>query len=288
MIIRLGKFEAVITLTIVVSISFIFAICFEGKSVTASTDVNTRPLPIVMYHHITTNESKAGKYTVTEKEFVSDLEYLKTNGYNSITVADLADFVNGKSTLPEKPVMITFDDGFESFYSIAYPRLKQYNMKAVVSVIGSVTEKYSQINDHNINYSNLTWTEINEMHRSGLVEFQNHSYNMHSSEKGQRKGISRMSGEDADLYKSRLTEDLLRTQELFSLKCGFRPIAVAYPFGACSKDTTAIIKECGFICTLGCEEKINLISVGNSSCLYNLGRFNRASGVKSEDFFEKI
>ena len=288
MIIRLSKFEAVITLTVIITVSFIFAVSREIKTLPASTDVETVTLPIVMYHNITCDKSKAGKYTVTDNEFRKDLEYIRSNGYTTITVNELSEYVNGKAALPEKPIMITYDDGFESFYALAYPLLKQYGMKAVVSVIGSVAEKYSAIDDHNINYSNLTWDEINEMAKSGFVEFQNHSYNMHNSQNGQRKGISKKKGESDEEYKKALTADLIKAQELFSTNCGFAPIAVAYPYGAKSKSTLEIIKECGFVCTLGCEEKTNKIIAGNSECLFNLGRYNRASGIETEKFFSKI
>lgn len=288
MIIRLSRFEAVIALTVAVTLSFAFAVHYERKTVSASTGSEAVSLPVVMYHNITKNSQKAGKYTVTEKEFIADLEYIKENGYTPITVAELADYVNGKNTLPEKPIMITFDDGFESFYFIAYPLLKEYRMKAVVSVIGSVTEKYSAINDHNISYSNLTWSEINEMHESGFVEFQNHSYNMHHCEKGERKGLSRKKGEADNEYVKALTDDLGKTQKLFRENCGFEPIAVAYPYGAFSKNTLDIVKSCGFICTLGCEERVNIITAGSSNCLFNLGRFNRPSGIETEAFFSKL
>lgn len=288
MIIRLSKFEAVIALSLVVLLSFAFALKSEDKSVTASTAAETAVLPVLMYHNITKNSARAGRYTVTEDEFIADLEYIRDKGYTAVTVSELEAFVNGNASLPEKPIMITFDDGFESFYVIAYPLLRQYGMKAVVSVIGSVTEKYSAIDDHNISYSNLTWQEIIEMRESGCVEFQNHSYNMHNNQNGQRKGISKLKGESESEYKAALTADLYKAQELFYTNCGFRPAAVAYPYGAKSKSTLSIIKDCGFTCTLGCEEKTNTVTVGDSECLFNLGRYNRASGIATAEFFEKI
>ncbi len=288
MIIRLDKFEAAVAISVILTISFIFAVNSEEKYIATSIDNNTKLLPIVMYHHITRNDKRAGEYTVTEKEFENDLEYIRSKGYTTVTVADLSDYVNGKSALPEKPIMITFDDGFESFYSIAYPLLKEHSMKAVVSVIGSVTEKYSKINDHNINYSNMTWSEINEMHQSGLIEFQNHSYNMHSAKNGGRKGISKKYKESDSEYKKLLVDDLCKTQKLFMENCSFEPTAVAYPYGAYSKNTLKIVKECGFICTLVCEERINKITVGDKNCLFNLGRYNRPGGMSTADFFDKL
>ena len=288
MIIRLSKFETAIVLSVILALSFISAVSSEDKTLTTSTDIRTRLLPIIMYHHITVNKEKAGEYTVTEEEFRCDLQYIKDNGYTTVTIEDISNYVNGKSNLPDKPIMITFDDGFESFYSIAYPILKENNMRAVVSVIGSVTEKYSAINDHNISYSNLTWSEINEMHQSGLIEFQNHSYNMHSCKSGERKGISQLQGESDSQYRKSLTEDLYKTQKLFEENCGFKPTAIAYPYGAYSKNTLKIVKECGFTCTLVCEERINKITVGDSNCLFSLGRYNRPSGISTEDFFKKL
>ncbi len=288
LIIHLSKFEAVITVAIIITVSFIFAVNSENKTEQVNADAESIYLPIVMYHHVTESQSKAGKYTVLKSELTSDLEYLKSNGYSTVTVADLINYVDGKSNLPEKPIMITFDDGFESFYTLVFPLLKQYNMKAVVSVIGSVTEKYSKIDDHNINYSNLDWNEIRELHKSGFVEIQNHSFDMHKSDTAGRKGISKIKNESLKDYKTALTADLNTLQKLFEENCGFTPDAVAYPYGAYSKSTLDIVKSCGFRCTLLCEERTNKITVGNENSLYNLGRYNRESGIKTEDFFVKL
>ena len=289
MIIRPSKFEAVIAVMLIITVSFIFAVKSENRIVSqVSSGAQSVKVPVIMYHHITESEKKAGKYTVMKGELMSDLEYLTENGYNTVTVADLIAFVNNEKTLPEKPIMITFDDGFESFYTLGYPLFAQYNMKAVVSVIGSATETYSEINDHNINYSNMTWSEIKELHESGIVEIQNHSYDMHKSDSKGRKGISKLKNESLKEYRSALTEDLNRLQDLLEKNCGFRPTAIAYPYGAYSKNTLEIIKSCGFSSSFVCEERVNIITSGDKECLYNLGRYNRESGISTEDFFNKI
>ena len=104
-------------------------------------------LPIVMYHQLTEKSSAAGKYVLMLEQFEKDLIYLKENGYSSITLAQLFDYSEGKGSMPEKPVMITFDDGCETVYTYALPLLEKYGFTAVCFIIGSVTDKYSGIND---------------------------------------------------------------------------------------------------------------------------------------------
>ncbi len=288
MIIRLGKFEVTIFCALIIFFSFIGAISYENKSTATISQAQSVKLPIVMYHHITEDESKTGKYTVLAEELESDLEYILSKGYTAVTVQDLIDFVNHGKSLPEKPIMITFDDGFESFYCLAFPLLKAHSVKAVVSVIGSITEKYSKINDHNINYSNLTFDEIKELNENGLVEIQNHSYDMHHNHPNGRKGMSKKKNEAEEDYALVLKNDLDKMQEIMWNNCKIKPTAVVYPYGAYSENTLEAVKNCGFECTMLCEERINLITKGNTECLYNLGRYNRPSGVSTEVFFENI
>ncbi len=288
MIIRPGKFEAVILSGILICISFIFALRAENNAAPASSIKESVELPIIMYHHITESPEKAGRYTVLTSEFISDIQLLQNKGYTAVTVKELINYVNGNSPLPEKPIMITFDDGFESFATLAYPVLKKNNLKSVVSVIGSVTERYSQIDDHNTNYSNLNFDKINELLSEGITEIQNHSYDMHKSQKGQRKGISRLPSETEEQYKEALSEDLLTVQKILKLKCGITPDCVVLPFGAYSSETLGIIKKLGFKSTMLCEERVNTIIRNEPDTLFSLGRYNRESGITSEEFFSRF
>ena len=183
--------------------------------------------------------------------------------------------------------MITFDDGFESFYELCLPILKKYNIKAVLSVIGVQCEKYTDTDDHNIAYSNLNWEAVKKLSQSGYVEIGNHTYDLHHNEKGERKGMSRLPGESEEAYKKVIADDINKMQLLMKQRAQVVPKTVAYPYGAFNKLTTEIIKTKGFICSLTCEEKINVITK-NSEDLYNLGRYNRPSGITSEEFFSPI
>ena len=183
--------------------------------------------------------------------------------------------------------MITFDDGHESFYEYIYPILKQYDLKAVLSVVGSFTDTFTENEDHNINYSYLTWKQINELSDSGYVEIGNHTYDLHSIDKG-RKGCSKNPGEDIEQYKNFLTKDVMKLQEKILNYTGNNLKIFTYPFGRYTKETKQIIKDLGFSVIFSCEERVNIIDKNNSEFLYNLGRFNRPNGISSEQFFQKI
>lgn len=250
------------------------------------------PLTIIMYHNITKKPALTGKYAVSTAEFESDLKYLKNNGYSPVSMKEVTDFAYNGTPLPEKPVVITFDDGYESFYAYAYPLLEKYGFKAVVNVVGSFAEHYTEIeaegnkDAHNLDYSYLNYRELRELAESGIVEIGNHTYDMHTV-KG-RKGCSKKSGESSESYAAALNDDIARSQEIFEKAAGVRPYIFAYPYGAFSEETPEIIRKNGFKAVFSCTEKINHISAGNIDWLFWLCRYNRPGGMSSESFFAKM
>jgi hypothetical protein len=133
MVIKIRKSFVILTLVLMFATA--------GFGVVSALNAQTSDsLPIVMYHQLTADKSKAGKYVLTLEQFEKDLIYLKENGYVSVTLNQLFDFANGISDLPEKPFMITFDDGCETIYSYALPLLEKYGFNAVCFVIGSVAD----------------------------------------------------------------------------------------------------------------------------------------------------
>ncbi|MBE6820771.1 MAG: polysaccharide deacetylase family protein [Ruminococcaceae bacterium] len=243
-------------------------------------------LPVVMYHQLTTDKSKAGKYVLTVEQFEKDLVYLKENGYSSVTLTHLFDYSEGKGSMPQKPVMITFDDGCETVYTYALPLLEKYGYTAVCFIIGTVTDKYSGINDHNLAYSNLDWNEVKKLCNGGVIEIQSHTYDLHENTKG-RNGIKKLKSETFEQYNEFLTADALKMKEKMIENTGAAPVAIAYPFGSFSKESAGILKNCGIKATFTCEEKVNIIKKAESDWLFGLGRYNRPEGVSSESFFEK-
>ena len=102
---------------------------------------NVTRVHVIMYHKVVSDSDIAngmsfdGYYTIKYDEFVSDLQWLKDNGYNTITSKDLWLYMNGEKQLPKNPVILSFDDGHYSIYKNVYPLLKEYGMKADFNVI---------------------------------------------------------------------------------------------------------------------------------------------------------
>ena len=154
-----------------------------------AADSQGTELPILMYHSVLRDEKRSGKYIVSPHTIEEDLAYLSGHGYTAILPAELAGIVNRGGRLPEKPVIISLDDGYLNNLTYVLPLLEQYDMKAVIAVVGSYSEKFSEKPDPNPAYAHLTWADITLLADSGRVEIANHSYDMHRQ--SPRRGAKR-------------------------------------------------------------------------------------------------
>jgi peptidoglycan/xylan/chitin deacetylase (PgdA/CDA1 family) len=241
-------------------------------------------VPILMYHEIASKEKISNRWTVAPQEFEADLRYIQENGYEPIVMSDLVNFVNHGGKLPKKPIVLTFDDGLAGVYEYAYPLLRKYNMRAVLSVIGETTDEYSKGGTDDKNrYPHLTWTQIGEMVKSGCIELQNHSYSMHKS-----VGAKKRKQESLSDYKERLSTDLMNLQTRIKEMTAAEATTFVYPFGEYSDETKNVLHELGFSASLGCYDTVNQLTQGQPDCLYNLGRTLREQGRATEKYFAKF
>lgn len=269
------------TLVVILVISNITSNAEEAESCSCE-----KRLPILMYHLILKNPGNSNKFIVPQNAFEEDLKYIKNHGYTTILVQDLIDYTENKKDLPDKPILLTFDDGAFNNYLYAFPLAKKYEAKFVFSPIAKEAERYTTTHDENPTYSHANWGKISEMSKSGLVEIQNHTYNMHSNKKS-RIGCTKKRSESNEEYKQKLSEDIKKSQELISKNTGFTPTAFFYPYGAKSDCSEEILKSLGFKATFLCESKVNIIS-RNPECLFGLKRFIRPPGVPTEKIFSKF
>jgi len=243
-------------------------------------------VPIIMYHGLIKDPVEQTKYFISPSYFENDLIYLAEHGYTTIFMEDLIAYVETGATLPEKPIILSFDDGYYNNYYYAYPLLREYNAKAVISIIGKFTDDFSLLRENNVIYSHITWDQINEMIASGHVEIQNHTYNLHTFNNG-RNGAAQKSGEVIASYKTFLESDVGLLQEKIIESTGNTPTTFAYPFGFISKDSDNILKEMGFKATLSCTEGINYIK-RDPDALFHLKRDLRPPGKSSAQYFKEM
>lgn len=280
---RAGLFTLIKLDLRVVALGALCLLLGAAAVVTASAMGGRVDIPIVMYHSVLKDEAYHGKYVISPAEFENDLLYLKRHGYTTILMEDLINYTKG-GELPEKPILLTFDDGYYNNYLYAFQIAKRYRCKFVISPIGRYADLYSGTDEANAYYSHATWDQLREMADSGLVEVQNHSYDLHDEKRGAR-GVKQRPGEPDGAYKERITADITQAQEAFRQHLGAEPSTFTYPFGAVSEGTPEIIRELGFEATLTCREIISSVSRDPES-LYGLGRFLRESGMSSQQFFE--
>lgn len=257
-----------------------------GISIVIANSEDYIEVPIIMYHSILKDPSRSNKYTVTPTVLEEDLKYIKDKGYTTVTITDLISYVYDNKPLPKNPIVLTFDDGHYNNYGYLFPLLEKYDMKAVISIVGSYTDKFTETDEANLNYSYLRWKDIKELMDTGCIEFQNHTYNLHSNT-GKRIGTKKIKGETDEHYKNVLEEDILKLQQEFKENTNYIPQCFTYPFGGISNASLDIIKELGFKASLSCEQGINKLTK-NPNSLYLLKRYNRPSYISTYNFFQKI
>ncbi len=234
-------------------------------------------LPVLLYHSVT--EAETGEYAVTAETLEDDLKALAERGYETVSLAQLMDFVDGKGSLPEKPILLTFDDGAPGFAQNALPVLQKYGMKAVLSVVGG--------------FSSGEMTETEAMDAQTLrelclyegIELQSHSFSLHLY--GQRHGARRLEGESEADYRALLERDIW-AMEVWAKREGLRLLpGFAYPYGQVEPGAEAILKENGFRATMNSEPYVNLLERDPES-LYQLGRLNRAGSLTTEEVLDWV
>lgn len=197
-----------------------------------------RKLPVLMYHHVVEDGQECNDMTVTVSRLREDLQWLQDNGYTTVLPRELA----AGEPLPEKPILITFDDGYRSNYQLAFPIFQEFQAKVVISVM-----VYMQDNAAS---DFITWAMCREMMDSGLIEIGSHTYLMHNlDERGGSfvadgvNGVQRKPEETDEEFQTRVLDDIQLSYDLIAEKLEQAPTFFAYPFGLTEPDADGLIRE---------------------------------------------
>ena len=245
-------------------------------------------VPIVMYHSI---GYSSDPYTITPESFEQHLKAILDNGYTPVSFQELIKYVDNDQNLPDKPMVITFDDGYTDNYSLAFPLLKKYNCKATIFAIGSSVGKATYKETENPINPHFDYNMAREMNLSKLVSVQSHTHDMHQAaqyEQGERvrENIMPLKDESFMEYIRTLREDLTESKTKLEGQIGAPVIALAYPSGRYNALSEAMVRNLGFRVTVSTTIGTNYIKKYDKESLYRLNRFNMNEGVSAATLIE--
>jgi peptidoglycan/xylan/chitin deacetylase (PgdA/CDA1 family) len=188
-------------------------------------------VPILMYHSVAQDAPAATRrLSVTPGPFEEQIAYLANNGYTGLTFSDLADAFRTGATLPQRPVVLTFDDGYADFASDAWPILRRYSFPATVFVTtGWIADAGADAAGTPLDYM-LSWAQVSELSAAG-IEMAAHSHSHPELDQ---------------LSDAALREELGRSQALLEDATGAPVRALAYPYGYSSTRVRLAARSVGY------------------------------------------
>lgn len=231
----------------------------------------------VLAYHSVVDESAAENQkqyfpqTISAQMLIKHFNWLKENGYNVISWQQVIDAENGKGTLPDNAVLLSFDDGYETMYNVVFPLLKAYNYPAVFA---PVTGWLDTPENQKIAYADkmldrsvfATWAQVKEMEQSGLVEVASHTHNLHNGINANPSGsqlpaviapeYKNGKYETEDAYKNRLKSDFAHTVQTLVNHIGKKPRVMVWPYGQFNDVAVQIARQAGMPHYFSLGEKI--------------------------------
>lgn len=180
-------------------------------------------VPILLYHHITAG-TPANAYSVSQAVFRDQMEYLFENGYKTISMVDLVHSIQSGAELPQKPVMITFDDGNENVFLNAYPIMRAKGFKGIVLIIA------------------------NRMNVDGFLSIEQLR---NLIEQGWEIGSHGMRHLDLVKEPQALRDEISNSKKLIEKTLGLEISIFAYPYGKAAPQTIEWVKRIGYQSALG-------------------------------------
>ncbi len=228
-------------------------------------------VPILMYHHLEPDG------VLTPERFRADMEELLAAGYETVFLEEIYAYVQGTGELPEKPVVVTFDDGYLSNYLYAYPVARELGIKLEISVIGWSVGLDKNPDTGKTIYPHFSWAQAREMVSSGLVRIQSHSYSLHAYDKDgtpDRVGVLIKPGETEEEYAQMLLGDCETMRTTMRTELGYAGLVFTYPYGRYDARSEALLAQAGYVITVSTDTGIAAITRGDASCLKCMPRLD--------------
>ncbi|NBU25157.1 MAG: poly-beta-1,6-N-acetyl-D-glucosamine N-deacetylase PgaB [Gammaproteobacteria bacterium] len=236
-------------------------------------------LTVLSYHEVSeAPQALIPDYAVTPTNFLRQVDWLRNNGFNFVSVDDVLADHAGRRALPAKPVLLTFDDGYESVYRHAWPVLKMFRIPAVVAVVGSWEEDTGDVDFDGKRVPRqglMSWAQLREMSDSGLVEIASHSFDLHRGIRSNPQGnlqpaavTRRYLGDGAagaglggreteEAYRTRVLVDLKESSAVITRRVGKAPRIIAWPYGQYNAELRDAAERLGMVVGLTLDDGAN-------------------------------
>ncbi len=234
-------------------------------------------VPILMYHHFTEEPPATHSADLcSAARFWEHLTALQDAGYTTVTFADLLAYVEEGVPLPEKPILLTSDDGYTSVLTLALPQLREFGMTMSVGIIGSMMGRDTGLAHFTID----DWAaEMAHGWEDGPepLELVSHTWDLHNWNDVER-GVLTTSGALSD----RFPADAARMQEIATLN----QTVFVYPYGKHSRDSEATLARLGYKITVTTKGGIARITREDMDCLRGLSRIGVHDGITGEELLD--
>ena len=234
--------------------------------------VAKQEIPVLMYHKVNPSPSTGGfGLRVPPKQFAWQMKYLRKRGFKAITFNDLVRHWEKGTTLPVRPVIVTFDDGYQDNFIFAYPILKNNHFTATIflvsGLIGKTNEWDTKVHSQPKNKL-LTWSQIRLMEKYG-IEFGAHTVT-HPS-------LTNISPDSA-------FSEITLCKETLEKELGHPVVAFAYPYGHYNDTTKSETAKAGFKAAVTTTVGVNPLAPADHFTLKRL----RVTGYTTQDKFIRM
>ena len=255
-----------------------------------ASEMQKNDLLVLAYHDIRDDVAPKGdpdSYAVSTANLAAELDWLSGHGYVPVSVQDVLDARDGKKVLPNKAVLLSFDDGLRSVYTRVFPLLRAYHYPAMVAPVTSWVDlprgQSIDAGPERIDHDGfVTWAELREMQDSGLIEIASHTDNLHHGIPGNPQGSQMPAAvtrqyidghyeTDAEWH-ARVRADLARSAQIIKAHLGRAPRVVVWPYGAFNADGNVIAAQLGMTLSFDMQGRSDALDIARSGAAMRSGQ----------------
>src|SRR5471030_1871587 len=254
----------------------------------------------IAYHDIEDRDPDQAVVAVRTERMIEQLAWLRENAYKPVTIDQILAAHKGGPELPAKAILLSFDDGYASFYTRVLPVLRAYNWHALLAPVGvwidtPANQQVDFAGQMRPRSDFLTWEQVREISKSGLVEIAAHTDASHKGILANPQGNLQPAAatrrydattgryETEEAFQARMRTDVVTISEKIRKAVGYKPRVWVWPYGTADGSTLQIINDQGYQMALTLDDGLDALDDLMSS-----PRFLVASDPDGEHFANSI